>query len=147
MLPLIQYLCLRFLLPVCPSVGMSVYLSVCLCLSLSVIIYLRLSVRLPNLSHIFVFHAPSHICHALSPNTQYGRSGGVCLSVCLRTSFLISLLRLLSVILFSTPSVSVYLSVSCFLVHCSHTCRVIFNRLAGVIMLAAPPVLLHLWRA
>ncbi len=66
-----------FLLSVCPSVG----LPVCLCLSLSVLIYLCLSVRLPNLSHVSVFHAPSHICHALPPNTQCGRPRGVCLFV------------------------------------------------------------------
>jgi hypothetical protein len=101
-----------------------VCLSVCrfafllFCLSLSVLIYLCLSVRLPNLSNISVFHAPSHICLALPPNTQCGRSWGVCLC----TLFLISLLLLLSVTLYPTPSVSVCLSVSCFPVHCSHTC-------------------------
>ncbi len=135
MLPLMQYLYLLFLLSVCPPVGVSVCFSVCLCLSLSVLIYLCLSVRFPNLSHAPVFHAPSHICHKLPPNTQYGRSRGVCLW----TLFLISLLLVVSVTLFPTPSVIVCLSVSCFPVHCSHTCRVIFNRLAGVIMLAAPP--------
>ncbi len=129
MLRLIQYLCVLFLLSVCPSVGLFVCFSVWKCLSLqtlSVLIYLCLSVRLPNLSHVSVFQAPSHV---LPPNTQYGRSRSVCLS----------LLLLQSVSLFPTPSVSVCLSVSCFPVHCSHTCRVIFNRLAGVIMLAAPP--------
>jgi hypothetical protein len=67
----------------CLSVHLSVCLSVFLsiCLSLSVLIYLCLSVRLPNLAHVSVFHAPSHICHALPPNTQYGRSRSVCLSV------------------------------------------------------------------
>jgi hypothetical protein len=64
---------------------LSVRLSVCLSVFLSVfvLIYLCLSVRLPNLSHVSVFHAPSHICHVLPSNTQYGRSRGVCLSVCL----------------------------------------------------------------
>ncbi len=96
MLPLIQYLCLRFLLSVCPSVGLYACFSVCLCLSLSVLNYLCLS----------------GTCYLLIHSTA-GPGVSVCLSV-----DLISYIFTASCICHPVPSVCWYLSV-CLLFPCS----------------------------